>query len=210
MSVASSVTTPLATSSGHGRGGNRAPSRLGAKGKEAMEIHGNDLGQAIVSGVSVTTASLTLGQEFGTPIVPSAMGKLGKDAMDIDDVNANCCVGQPAAALIQMGSPRGGEGSAGGWHSLEGGLLTSETTKNKRNSGSAKHSADDLELDDTNSGQARDRGASSQNSGEKANKRGKRSGNKGGESWKQMLAKINKRMFGHEDGRSWGSGTAGQ
>jgi len=56
--------------------------------------------------------------------------------------------------------------------------------------------ADDLELDDTNSGQARDRGASSQNSGEKANKTGKRSGNKGGESRKQMLAKINKRVLG--------------
>jgi len=80
-----------------------------------MEIDSNDLGQAliIVSGVSVTTASLTLRQEFGTPIVPLATGNQGKDPMDIDDVNANCCLGQPAAALIQMGSPRGGEGSAG-------------------------------------------------------------------------------------------------
>jgi len=43
MSVASSVTAPLAKSSGHGRGGNRSPSPQGAKGKEAMEIDGNDL-----------------------------------------------------------------------------------------------------------------------------------------------------------------------
>jgi len=44
MPVASSVTTPQAKSSGHGRGGNRSPSPEGAKGKEAMEIDGNDLG----------------------------------------------------------------------------------------------------------------------------------------------------------------------
>jgi len=115
MFVASSMITSLATLSGRGRGGNRPPSPQGAKGKEAMEIDSNDLGQAlmIVSGVSVTTASLTLRQEFGTPIVPLATGNQGKDAMDIDDVNANCCLGQPVAALIQMGSPRGGEGSAG-------------------------------------------------------------------------------------------------
>jgi len=175
---------------------NRSPSPQGAKGKEAMEIDGNDLGQAIVSGVSVTTASMTLRQEFGTPIVPSATGNQVKEAVDIDDVNANRGVGQPAAALTQISSPRGVEGSVVGWHSHEGGPHTSETTKKKRNSGSAKHSADDLEFNDTNSGQARDRGASSQNSGEKVNKRGKRGGNKGGESRKQMLAKINKRMLG--------------
>jgi len=44
MPVASSVTTPQAKSSGHGRGSNRSPSPEGAKGKEAMEIDGNDLG----------------------------------------------------------------------------------------------------------------------------------------------------------------------
>jgi len=44
MSVASSVTTPLEKSSGHERGDNRSPSPQGAKGKDAMEIDGNDLG----------------------------------------------------------------------------------------------------------------------------------------------------------------------
>jgi len=44
MFVASSVTTPLAKSSSHERGGNKFPSPQGAKGKEAMEIDGNDLG----------------------------------------------------------------------------------------------------------------------------------------------------------------------
>jgi len=44
MSVASSVTTALEKSSGHERGDNRSPSPQGAKGKEAMEIDGNDLG----------------------------------------------------------------------------------------------------------------------------------------------------------------------
>jgi len=34
----------FAKSSGHGRGGNRSPSPQGAKGKEAMELDGNDLG----------------------------------------------------------------------------------------------------------------------------------------------------------------------
>ena len=63
------------------------------------------------------------------------------DDMETDDVNAVRCVGQPAAVLIEMGSPRGGQGSDGGRHSHGGGLLTSETTKKKRHSGSAKHSA---------------------------------------------------------------------
>jgi len=196
ISVASSVTATLAKSSGHGRGCKKPPSPQGVQGKEVTEVDDNDLGQAVVSGVSVTTATMTLGQEFGTPIAPSTTGTQGKEAMDMDDVNANCCVRQPAAALTQMGSPRSWEGSVGSWHSHEGGPHTSETTKKKRNSGSAKHSADDLEFDNTNSGQARDRGASSQNSGEKANKRGKRGVNKGGVSRKQMLAKINKRMLG--------------
>jgi len=44
MSVASSVTTPLAKSSGRGHGGNRSLSPQGAKGKETMEIDANDLG----------------------------------------------------------------------------------------------------------------------------------------------------------------------
>jgi len=44
MSVASSVTTPLAQSSGHKLGGNTSPSPQGAKGKKAMEIDDNDLG----------------------------------------------------------------------------------------------------------------------------------------------------------------------
>jgi len=44
MSVPSSVTTPLAQSSGHELGGNKSPSPQGAKGKEAMEIDDNDLG----------------------------------------------------------------------------------------------------------------------------------------------------------------------
>jgi len=44
MSVASSVTTPLAQSSGHKLGGNTPPSPQGAKGKKAMEIDDNDLG----------------------------------------------------------------------------------------------------------------------------------------------------------------------
>ena len=44
------------------------------------------------------------------------------------------------------------------------------------------------------------------NSGEKANKRGKRSGHKGGEykkkTTKQILTLIDKRVLGHPDGRS--------
>ena len=43
---------------------------------------------------------------------------------------------------------------------------------------------------------------SSQSSGKKANKRGKRSGHKGGENKKKMLATINKRVLGHPDGNS--------
>ena len=61
--------------------------------------------------------------------------------METDDVNVVRLLGQGTAVLIEMGSPRGGEGSAGGGHSHEGGLLTSGTTKKKRRSGSAKHSA---------------------------------------------------------------------
>ena len=96
-----------------------------------------------MTGVSATTAPVTLGQEIGAaaPIVPSANGDQGEDDMETDDVNAARCVGQLAAALVVMGSPRGGEDSAGGRHSHEGGLLTSGTTKKKRHSGSAKHSA---------------------------------------------------------------------
>jgi len=45
MSVVASVTVPLAQSSGHDLGGNRSPSPQDAKGKEAMGIDGNDLGQ---------------------------------------------------------------------------------------------------------------------------------------------------------------------
>jgi len=76
-----------------------------------MELDDNDLGHLVVPGVSATTASLTLGQEIGTPMVPLATVDQGKDAMEIDDVNAASCVGQPAADLILIGSPRGGEGS---------------------------------------------------------------------------------------------------
>jgi hypothetical protein len=61
--------------------------------------------------------------------------------METDDVNVFRLLGQGTAVLIEMGSPKGGEGSAGGGHSHEGGLLTSGTTKKKRHSGSAKHSA---------------------------------------------------------------------
>jgi len=96
MSVVGSMTVPLAKSSGHELSGTKSPSPQCVKGKEAMEIDGNFLGQAIVSGVSDTSASLTLEQEFGTHIVPSATRNQGKDAMDIDDVNAASCVGQPA------------------------------------------------------------------------------------------------------------------
>jgi hypothetical protein len=86
------MTVPLAKSSGHELSGTKSPSPQCVKGKEAMEIDGNFLGQAIVSGVSDTSASLTLEQEFGTPIVPSATRNQGKDTMDIDDVNAASCV----------------------------------------------------------------------------------------------------------------------
>jgi len=44
MSVVSSVTTPLTQSSGHELDGNKPPSPQGDKGKEAMEIDNNDLG----------------------------------------------------------------------------------------------------------------------------------------------------------------------
>jgi len=121
MSVASSVTTRLAKSRGHGLGGNKSLSPQG--------------------GVSDTPASLTLGPEIGTPIAHSATGGQGKDVMEIDDVHAASCVGQPAAVLITMGSPTGGEDLTGDGHSHDGGLLTSGTTKKKRRSGSAKHSA---------------------------------------------------------------------
>jgi len=89
-----------------------------------MELDDNDLVHPIVPGVSATTASLTLGQEIGAPIVPSATGDPGKDAMGIDDVSAASCVGQLAAVLIH-----------------EGGLLTSGTAKKKSRSGFAKNSA---------------------------------------------------------------------
>jgi len=121
MSVASSVTTPLAKSSGHGLVGNISLSPQG--------------------GVSDTPASLTLGPEIGNPIAPSATGDQGKDVMEIDDVNAASCVGQPAAGFIAMGSPTGGEDLTGDGHSHDGDLLTSGTTKKKRRSGSAQHSA---------------------------------------------------------------------
>jgi len=52
MSVVGSVTVPLAKSSGHEPSGNKSPSPQCVKGKEALKIDGNDLGQAIVSGVS--------------------------------------------------------------------------------------------------------------------------------------------------------------
>jgi len=44
MSVASSVTVPLAKPSDHGCGVNKSPCPQGAKGKEAMEIDDNELG----------------------------------------------------------------------------------------------------------------------------------------------------------------------
>ena len=43
---------------------------------------------------------------------------------------------------------------------------------------------------------------SCQTQGKKANKRGKRSGNKGGEYMKKTLATIDKRVLGHPGGRS--------
>jgi len=61
--------------------------------------------------------------------------------METDNVNIVRCLGQPTAVPIEMGSPRGGEGSAGGGHSHEEGLQPSGTIKKKRRSGSAKHSA---------------------------------------------------------------------
>jgi len=73
--------------------------------------------------------------------VPSPQRDKHTDAMEIHEVNAVRCLGQPTPVLIEMSSPRGGEGSAGGPHSHEGGLLTSGTTKKKRRSGSAKHGA---------------------------------------------------------------------
>jgi len=93
MSVTSSVTTPLVKSSGHGIGGNKSLSPQG--------------------GVADTSASLPLGQEIGTPIAPSATRDQSTDVMEIDDFNAASCVGQPAAVLIAMGSPTGGEDLAG-------------------------------------------------------------------------------------------------
>jgi len=121
MSVASSVTTPLVKSSGHGIGDNKSLSPQG--------------------GIADTSASLPLGQEIGTPFAPSATGDQSTDVMEIDDVNAASCVGQPAAVLIAMGSPTGGEDLDGDGHSHDGGLLTSATTKKNRRTGSAKHKA---------------------------------------------------------------------
>jgi len=94
----------------------------------------------IVSGVSDTTVSLSLGQEIGTPIESSATGTQGMETIKIDEVNAGSCVGQPGPVLIGMGSPRGGEGSPGGANSHEGVPLTSGTARQKERSGSAKKS----------------------------------------------------------------------
>ena len=110
-SVVSTVTAPLIGSLAHGLSGNKVLSRQVDKGKEVMELDDNDLMHPIVSGVSLTTASVTLGQEIGTAIVPSAAVDQGKDAMEIDNVKSASCVGQPAAGLILIGSPRGGGAS---------------------------------------------------------------------------------------------------
>ena len=64
------------------------------------------------------------------------------------------------------------------------------------------YGTDDLALDDTDSGQPQNRGAPSQKSGKKKATRSKRSGNKGGEFRKQMLAKIDKRLLGPQGGNS--------
>jgi len=105
------VTAPLIGSLGHGLSGNKVLSRQVDKGKEVMELDDNDLMHPIVSGVSLTTASVTLGQEIGTAIVPSAAVDQGKDVMEIDNVKEDSCVGQPAAGLILICSPRGGGAS---------------------------------------------------------------------------------------------------
>ena len=67
--------------------------------------------------------------------------------------------------------------------------------------GKRAYGTDDLELDDIDGGRSRDPGTSSQSSGIKANKRGKRSGNTGGEDRGKMLATINKRILGGGRGR---------
>jgi len=94
-----------------------------------------------MSAVSAVTGPLpkSPGHGLSGNKVPSPHRDKDKNAMETDDANTVCCLEQPTTVLIEMSSPRGGEGSAGGGHSHEGGLLTSGTTKKKRRSGSAKH-----------------------------------------------------------------------
>jgi len=164
MSVDDPVTTPLAKSSGHRLGVDKPPSPQGAKGKEAMEIGDNDLGH-LSYGLELDDINDDLphstivrddhdldseGDEMQeawlhSSTIPSVSSSPQRDkdgdAMETDDINKACCLGQPTTVLIEMSSPRDVEGSAGGGHSHEGGLLTSGTTKKKRRSGSAKNSA---------------------------------------------------------------------
>ena len=76
-SVASSVTTPLAKPTGHGRGVNKSPCPQGAKGKEAMEIDNNDLGH-LSYGLELDDSEEELPS---STIVRDVAGDKGKEAM---------------------------------------------------------------------------------------------------------------------------------
>ena len=55
--------------------------------------------------VSATNAPLTLGQEIGPSVVPSATGDQGKDDMETDDVNIVRCFRQPTAFPLKWVRP---------------------------------------------------------------------------------------------------------
>jgi len=122
VSVVVSKPAPLAKSGGPGLGGSKSPSPHGAKGKEVTETDENGLGHLFVPAVSDTSASLAFREAIGSLNDLSTTGDQGKNFMEIDNVNANRCVGQPVPAHIPMSSPRGQVGSPGGCRSHEGEL----------------------------------------------------------------------------------------